>query len=210
MILEKIGGKKMSNEFRKGVTIGGKKEETSAAVEDREFSKEETANQMRLNEEDFLHGLVEAAGFADDEEQAADIEIVRPDKKTGDKKVLFRFRVRALTEQEYTDCRKRHTKYVRNRSLGVKMPEDTDSSLYRAALIYEATIPEDRKKLWDNKDAWEALRDKGKQIVRGLDVIETCLKAGEKDSVIDVIDRLSGYSDNIEEVADSLEDTIKN
>ena len=99
---------------------------------------------------------------------------------------------------------------MRNRTLGVKMPEDTDSSLYRAALIYEATLPEDRKKLWDNKDAWEALRNKGKQIVRGVDVIETCLKAGEKDKVIDVIDKLSGYDDNIEEVADNLEDTIKN
>lgn len=193
----------MSNESRKGVTIGAKKDDASA-VEDREFTSEETTSQMKLHEEDFLQGLVEAAGFAEDEEQLADIEIVRQ------KKVLFRFRVKGLTEQEYTRCKRRHTKYVRNRSLGVKMPEDTDGSLYRAALIYEATIPEDGKKLWDNKDAWEALRNKGKQIVRGLDMIETCLKAGEKDKVIDVIDRLSGYDDNIEEVADSLEDTIKN
>lgn len=209
-LLKRLEEKKMSNELRKGVTIGAKKEDASAAVEDRGFSSEETASQMKLHEEDFLQGLVEAAGFAEDEEQLSDIEIVRPDGKTGEKKVLFRFRVKGLTEQEYTRCKRRHTKYVRNRSLGVKMPEDTNGSLYRAALIYEATIPEDRTKLWDNKDAWEALRSKGKQIVRGLDVIETCLKAGEKDKVIDVIDRLSGYDDNIEEVADSLEDTIKN
>lgn len=92
----------------------------------------------------------------------------------------------------------------------MKMPEDTDGSRYRASIIYQATIPEDRKKLWDNKDAWEALRNSGKQIVRGLDVIENCLMAGEKDRVIDVIDRMSGYSDNIEEVENNLEDTIKN
>ena len=71
-------------------------------------------------------------------------------------------------------------------------------------------MPEDRKKLWDNKEAWEALRDKGMQILSGLDMIEYCLIAGEKDRVIDVIDSISGYSDNLEEVTDGLENTIKN
>lgn len=33
-----------------------------------------------------------------------------------------------------------------------------------------------------------------------LDVIEYSLKAGEKDEVIDCIDKLSGYNDNLEEV----------
>lgn len=202
-----------NNEIKKGVTIGvsaEKKEEVVSEVENREFSEEETTNQLRMNEEDFLQGLVEAADYAEDEEQTANVEIVRPDKKTGKKKVLFRFRVRALSEGEYNKCKKKHTKYVRNKALGVKMPEDTDSVKYRAAIIYEATVPEDRKKLWDNKDAWEALRSKGKQIMSGLDLIEACLKAGEKDNVIEVIDHLSGYDDNNLEEIEGLEETIKN
>lgn len=202
----------MSSEIRKGVTIGAsaEKKEENVTVEERNFSAEETTNHLKMNEEDFLQGLLEAADFADDEEQTAKIEIIRPDKKTGEKKVLFQFRVRALSEREYTKCKKKHTKYVRNRSLGVKMPEDTDNVKYRAALIYEATVPEDRKNLWDNRAAWDALRNKGKQIMNGLDLIDECLKAGEKDSVIDVIDRLSGYDDNLEEVPDVLEDVVKN
>lgn len=200
----------MPDTFKKGVTVGTKKEEDALLVEEQVFTEEETANQLRMSEEDFLAGLVEAAGFAEDEEQTANIEIVRPDKKTGQKKLLFKFKVRALNEREYNKCKRLTTKYVRNKSLGIRMPEDTDSSKYRAAIIYEATVPEDRKKLWDNKDAWEALRSKGKQIVRGLDVIEECLKAGEKDKIIEVIDRLSGYDDNLEEVEGNLEDTIKN
>lgn len=93
------------------------------------------------------------------------------------------------------------TKYVRNKQLGIKMPEDTDRIKYQSAIIHKATIAEDREKLWDNKKVWQALESKGFQIMSGLDVIEYTLKAGEKDRIIDAIDTLSGYESNIEEVA---------
>ena len=62
-------------------------------------------------------------------------------------------------------------------------------------------MDEDREKLWDNKKVWKALEDKGYQIMSGLDVIEYTLKAGEKDKVLEAIDKLSGYEANLEEVA---------
>lgn len=198
---------------KKGVTIGtGNVADagTEPYVKDEVFTSEETTNQLRVSEEDFLQGLIDAASYAEDENQTKVIEIIRPGKIKGEKRLMFRFSVKPLSEREYNDCKKKHTKYVRNRSLGVKMPEDTDSVKYRAEIIYRATVPEDRKKLWDNKEAWEALRDKGMQILSGLDMIEYCLIAGEKDRVIDVIDSISGYSDNLEEVTDGLENTIKN
>lgn len=198
---------------KKGVTIGtGNVADAGAEayVKDEVFTSEETTNQLRASEEDFLQGLIDAASYAEDENQTKVIEIIRPGKIKGEKRLMFRFSVKPLSEREYNDCKKKHTKYVRNRSLGVKMPEDTDSVKYRAEIIYRATVPEDRKKLWDNKEAWEALRDKGMQILSGLDMIEYCLIAGEKDRVIDVIDSISGYSDNLEEVTDGLENTIKN
>ena len=37
--------------------------------------------------------------------------------------------------------------------------------------------------------------------MNGLDVIECVLKAGEKDRIIDAVDKLSGFDDNLEEVA---------
>lgn len=66
-----------------------------------------------------------------------------------------------------------------------------------------ATVEKDRAKLWDNKQIWEALNNKGLQIMNGLDVIEYSLKSGEKEKVIEEIDKLSGYdsNDNLEEVA---------
>jgi len=191
---------------KKGATIGmGNAADAGPYVKDEVFTSEETTNQLKISEEDFLQGLIDAACYADDENQTKVIEIIRPGKEKGEKRLMFRFSVKPLSEREYNECKKKHTKYVRNKSLGVKMPEDTDSVKYRAEIIYRATVPEDR-----NKEAWEALRDKGKQILSGLDMIEYCLIAGEKDRVIDVIDSISGYSDNLEEVADGLENTIKN
>lgn len=169
-----------------------KKRESAENVEEREFTEEQSANQLRVNEEDFLQGLIDATGYTEEERQR--IEIAREGR------LLFAFSIRPLSESEYNACKKKHTKYVRNRNIGVKMPEDTDNVKYRAALIYSATIDEDKKTLWDNKKVWTALREKGMQIVSPLDVIEYSLKAGEKDAVIDCIDKLSGYNDNLEEV----------
>ena len=107
-------------------------QESAAPVQDIELTEDETKEQMRVHEEDIIRGLIEAAGYTQDETKRIEIA---------------------------------------------------------------------REKLWDNKKVWEALRNKGLQIMSGLDVIEYCLKAGEKDKVLEAIDALSGYDSNIEEVA---------
>ena len=164
-----------------------------AVVEEREFTKEETANQGRAFEGDILKGLLEGAGFASDEEKT--IEIARRGK------VLFTFRIRPLTEGDYEKCRRRNTKYVRNKQLGIKMPEETNSVKYRSDLIYTATVDEDRKKTWDNRQLWNALAERGIDILTGTDAIDAVLKPGEKAAVVNQIDLLSGFeNDNLEEV----------
>ena len=180
----------MAKEFQKGISIG-EAEETMEEVKD--FTEEETKAQVRMNEEDFIQGLIEAADFTKEETQR--LEIARNGK------VFFAFSIRPLTAEEYDKCRKENTKYVRNRSIGMRMPDETDRVKYQSALIYKATVEEDRKKLWDNHKVWDALVAKGFPIARGLDVIEYTLKAGEKDKIIEQIDLLSGYDANIEEVA---------
>lgn len=186
----------MSEKFTKGVTIGeGNQEDTMAEqnVPVVETDEEETKNLIRANEEDFIQGLIDAAGFASDEKQK--IEIIREDR------LFFAFYIRPLGSEEYDKCRKKHTKYVRNKQLGMKMPEDTDRVKYQSAIIYQATMEEDREKLWDNRKVWNTLNNKGFQIMNGLDVIEYTLKAGEKDKILEAIDKLSGYEENLEEVA---------
>lgn len=161
-------------------------------VEEVELTEEEAKMQIRMNEEDFIQGLIDAAGYTATETQR--IEIAREGK------LYFAFEIRPLSEDEYDRCKKKHTKYVRNKQFGMKLPEETNNVKYRDALIYQATVEADREKLWDNRKVWTALNNKGLQIMNGLDVIEYTLKAGEKDRVIECIDALSGYDSNPEEI----------
>lgn len=183
----------MSKEFVKGTSVKEEGKDMQQEVREYETGEEDTKALVRANEEDFIQGLINAAEFASEETQR--IEIVREGR------LLFAFRIRPLGAEEYENCRRRHTKYVRNRQLGMKMPEETDKTKYQSALIYEATVKEDREKLWDNRKVWESINARKDRIMNGLDVIECALKAGEKDKVIEAIDRLSGYGENIEEVA---------
>ena len=166
------------------------------AVEEREFTQEETQNQIRAFEGDILKGMLSAAKFQSTEVRT--IEIARG----GD--VLFTFRIRPLSEDEYESCRRKATKYVRNKQLGIKMPEETNSVLYRSLLILAATVEEDRKKTWENKQLWKALEEMDRDILTGADAIDAVLMPGEKARVVDQIDLLSGFE------ANNLEEVIKN
>lgn len=172
-------------------------------VRDEEFSVEETQNQLRTKEEDFIAGMLEAADYKTDE--TVQIDIIRNGKR------YFSFDIHALGEDEANRSRKRHTKYVRNKQIGVKFADETDNAKFRSSLIYHATVEEDRNKLWDNKQVWNGLIAKGHQIVTALDVIETVLLGGEKDRIIEEINKLSGFnSENLEEIDQKLEDAAKN
>lgn len=164
------------------------------AVEELEFTEEEELGQLREHEEDFIQGLINAAGYSQTEKQR--IEVIR------DGKLFFAFSIRPLSEDEYEKCKRKHTKFVRNKRLGMKVPEETNAVMYRSSLIYQATVGEDREKLWDNRKVWESMKGMGLPVMNGLDVIEYSLKAGEKDKILEAIDRLSGYTDaSLEEVA---------
>lgn len=142
-----------------------------------------------MNEEDVLSGLLEAADGRRDTVRT--VEIIRNGK------VLFRFRIRPLGADEYNQCRKNHTKYVRNKALGgILMPEDTDTLRYNSEIIYTATVEEDRAKIWGNKTAWDRLG-----VLSALDLIEKVLFAGEKDKIIELVDKISGFDSSMEEVA---------
>ena len=152
-------------------------------VEDVEMTEEQTRGQLLSYENDILSALINAANFREDTDEITQIDIER-----GGKKILT-FHIHPLDEEEYNACREKNTRYVRNKNVGVKIPEKTNAARYRSCLIYEATIPEDREKIWDNKDAWKALN-----VLNGPDLISKVLKAGEKDAVCEKLDEISGYT----------------
>lgn len=159
-------------------------------IEDVEVGTDE---ELKTYDGDILHALLAAANYQQSEDETYIMRVVRK------KVVLFTFRVRPLSEEQYDRCREKNTKYVRNKRIGVKVPESTNSVRYRSQLIYEATIPEDRAKIWDNKQMWEKLN-----VASGIDAIDKILMSGEKDKILEQIDAISGFDNN------ELEETTKN
>lgn len=155
-----------------------------------EMTEEENKALLRTYENDILKGLLAAADFKSNEDNIHPVEISRNGI------VYFSFRIRPLTEDEYHECKDKYTKYVRNKQLGIRFPENTDSVRYRSALLYQATIDEDKAKIWDNKGAWRELN-----VLNAIDLIDRVLLAGEKDAVLEIIDKISGYQTTTEETA---------
>lgn len=150
-----------------------------------------TPEELRAAEPDLLRGLLEAASYRDDPDERVQISIARKGK------LLFRFRIRPLSEDEYNDCRDRATEYQPHpRMGGIKMPAGTDAAKYRSLLIYTATVPEDRQALWDNREAWKQLN-----VLSGWQMIDRVLLAGEKEAVLAKLDAISGYGADLEEMA---------
>lgn len=124
-------------------------------------------------------------------------EVVRDGKK------LFSFRVRGLDDSEFEKCRDQATKVAKDRRLGnLAVPREFNAAKFNSLVIYIATHPEDRRVLWDNKDLWNKAK-----ILAGWQLVDKVLKRGEKDKVIELIEELSGYTD---EDAESAEETLKN
>lgn len=151
-----------------------------------------TKEEVLMNEDDLLKGLLQAASFKNDVENYKLIQV----KRNG--KLLFQFRVRPLEESEIGECRKKATKYApnpNNRNLP-KVEVETDYIKLRAYKIYMATVDEDKPKTWDNK----ALMDK-LDLLQNIEVIDSVLLAGEKDWICDIIDEISGYGVSREDYA---------
>ena len=163
------------------------------SIEEVAADKSASDEELKEYDGDILHALLAAANYQQSEDETYTMRVIRKNV------VLFTFRVRPLSEEEYERCRTKNTKYVRNKRIGVKVPETTNSVRYRSQLIYEATVPEDRAKLWDNKAMWDALN-----VASGVDAIDKILKSGEKDKILEQIDAISGYDNN------ELEETTKN
>lgn len=148
---------------------------------------------LKEYEGDILNALMDASNYKQDESERYLIRVVRNNT------ILLKFHIHPLSEEDYDKCRQKNTKYVRNRRIGTKLPESTNDVRYRSQVIFTATVKEDREKLWNNKEAWAQLN-----VASGVDLIDKVLKGGEKDKILEQIDKISGYDNS------QLEETIKN
>ena len=159
-------------------------------MENGEMTEEAKRETYRKYENDILGGLLAAASFKTDADEITPVEIYRNGN------CVLTFHIRPLSEEEYLKARRDNTVYKRNKSVGTRVVDHVNTSAYRSQLIYDATIEEDRDKIWNNRTAWDRLN-----VVNGIDLIDVVLKSGEKDMIIDKLDEISGYQLSMEETS---------
>lgn len=142
--------------------------------------------ELAVVENNIVDALLGAAAYRIKADHRREVVIKR------DGKALFKFAIEPINEDAWRKCRRLSTK---NRN---KSSEEVDNSLFLAFAIYEATVPEDRARIWDNKEIWEQFR-----VGRGADVVNIVLKPAEKAKIIEILEDLGGYND------DDLDDMIR-
>lgn len=149
-----------------------------------------TKEDILMNEDALLRGLIEASTEKDSESAYRRVQI----RRNGVLK--FEFRIRPVSEEESLACHDHATKFAPRKRGQPKREIETNQALFRSWLIYTATVDEDRAKTWDSKKAQQALN-----VLQGVEMIDAVLLSGEKDRIIDLINEISGYSDDTEDTA---------
>ncbi len=150
--------------------------------------EEQTTEDILMNEEALLRGLIEAGKEKDNESAYRKVQI----RRNGVLK--FEFRIRPVSEEESMACHDNATKFAPRKRGQPKKEIETNAAKFRSWLIYTATVDEDRAKTWDNKQAQNVFN-----VLQGVDMIDAVLLSGEKDRIIELINEISGYSDETEE-----------
>lgn len=153
---------------------------------------EEAAENLGINEEmtqeeefDLVTGFLKAAETLSEETKTY--------KVRRGKKVLFSFRLHALSEPEMKQALKKSTTYMPNPK-GKRLPpieKERDQVKYNSYIIYLATVDEDRAKIWDNPELKQKLG-----VMESYELIDKVLRPGDKDEVINLIDELCGYGED--------------
>lgn len=110
-----------------------------------------------------------------------------------DGKLFFAFHIHPISAEDMRTAQKVATSYIpdpRSKKLP-KIEKDRDRVAYESYLIYLATTDEDKAKLWDNADLKKKFN-----VLENYRLIDKALLPGEKDSIIDVINSISGYDGN--------------
>lgn len=142
-----------------------------------------TATDPKSAEYDLVKSLLAAADFRNTEDAVTEFEI----KRNG--KFFYSVRIQPISEEEIRTARKKATSYMKNPQ-GAKYPpieKDFNSSLFNSWLIYLATVPEDREKIWGNASVKSKFG-----LMENVETIDKLLLFGEKSAIVDKIIDVSG------------------
>lgn len=150
----------------------------------------DTALNRKEAEYDLVTALLEAADYRNSDEEILEVEISRRGK------FLFTVRIHPLSDSDVKHAQKQAGVYKpnpTNKKLG-KVKVDQDNAKLASWLIYLATIEEDQEKIWGNKQLMSKYG-----LMENWESIDTLLKKGEKDGLLEKVFEISDMNDDEDE-----------
>lgn len=139
---------------------------------------EKQRDELLNKENDLLAGILGAV--KDKESKRATIEINRGGK------TFLSFDVRPISSDVFRTAQERASRYKPGKE---KEVESVDTDRMYAELIVMATVPEDKELLWGNKEVQKQLSVPAPHFV-----VQKVLLSGEMRTAVSIIEDLSGYS----------------
>ena len=147
-------------------------------------------NEVNLEQadRDIADALIASVGLRPDaNEKLVQISIPRGDKMSID------FEVGSLNTDQLQKCYRQNTK---NRGLRT---EEIQWARLNAQILFEATVDNDKEKLWKNKKLWKTWN-----LTNGVDCVRKLLTDAEIEAVVKEITDLSGRNESY------IEDIVRN
>ena len=147
----------------------------------------DTALDRKEAEYDLVTALLEAADYKNSDEEITPVTIARNGK------FLFKVHIHPISDTDVKKAQKEAGVYKpnpTNKKLG-RVKVDQDNAKLASWLIYLATTEEDQEKIWGNRQVM------GKYgLMENWECIDTLLKKGEKDALLDQVFEISGMNDD--------------
>ena len=150
----------------------------------------DTALNRKEAEYDLVTALLEAASYKTDEDSITEVTIARNGK------FLFKVRIHPLSDADVKQAQKKAGVYKpnpTNKKLG-KVKVDQENDKLASWLIYLATTEEDQEKIWGNRQIMSTYN-----LYEPWESIDTLLKKGEKDRLLDQVFEISDMNDDDDE-----------
>lgn len=144
-------------------------------------------------EYDLVKSLLAAADYKNSDDEITEVEIRRRGV------FMFAVRIHPISDADVKFAQKKAGVYKpnpANKKLG-QIRVDQDNAKLASWLIYLATIEEDQEKIWGNKQVKSTYG-----LMENWESVDTLLKKGEKDSLLEQVFEISGMNDDEEEKTD--------
>ena len=150
----------------------------------------DSAADRKEAEYDLVTALLAAADYKNSDEEITEVDIRRRGV------FLFTVHIHPISDTDVKLAQKRAGVYKpnpTNKKLG-QIKVDQDNAKLASWLIYLATTDEDQEKIWGNKQVMSKYG-----LMENWESIDTLLKKGEKDSLLEQVFEISGMNDEDEE-----------